>query len=203
MANNTLSFAIPYDAFELKLSQVLNDEYYVGSCNPNGNQSNSLFVTKWLENKCPASILKMSCLTYNKSQCQVEGKMDQCPYDNCRKPILEDIHRVLLAMFRVLLALSALTIAIIILSCLLICYNPRDAIEIELFKTGVMTEEDVELVRRLRSEQKFDYENGDRNKGSSSSTVTTGGSSFIDLDKLRKSRTAASARVTPSASLIH
>jgi hypothetical protein len=42
-------------------------------------------------------------------------------------------------------------------------------------KTGVMTEEDVELIRRLRSEQKFNYDH-DR-KGSNSS--------FIDLDSLR------------------
>ena len=38
-----------------------------------------------------------------------------------------------------------------------------------------MTEEDVELIRRLRSEQKFDYD-CDRK-----------GSSFIDLDSLRSS----------------
>ena len=38
----------------------------------------------------------------------------------------------------------------LVLSCLLICFNPRDEIEEELFKTGVMTTEDVEAIRRLK-----------------------------------------------------
>ena len=41
----------------------------------------------------------------------------------------------------------------LILSCLLICFNPRDEIEVELLKTGVMTEEDVEAIRRLKEDR--------------------------------------------------
>lgn len=38
----------------------------------------------------------------------------------------------------------------LVLSCLLICFNPRDDIEIELLKSGVMSEEDIEAIQRLK-----------------------------------------------------
>ncbi len=43
---------------------------------------------------------------------------------------------------------------------MLVCYNPRDEIEVELLKTGVMTDEDIETIRRLKSEHKFSYQQG-------------------------------------------
>ena len=45
----------------------------------------------------------------------------------------------------------------IIFTILLICYNPRDDIEVELLKTGVMTEEDVQSLRALRSTNKLSF----------------------------------------------
>lgn len=181
-----ISSAIPYDDFERKLSAVFNEDYYqLSSCNnttttTNGNKVNS-FIETWVQRNCPSSI-KESCP--KRSQCLVGEKLKECPYEYCRESILGDLNRLLISMVRVLIVLSSLSTAILVLSCLLICYNPRDAIEIELFKTGVMTEEDVELIRRLRSEQKFDYGNsgGGNRKGSSSVN-----NSFIDLDSLRKS----------------
>lgn len=38
----------------------------------------------------------------------------------------------------------------IMLTCLLICYNPRDDLEHELIKTGVMTEDDIEQIKESR-----------------------------------------------------
>lgn len=38
----------------------------------------------------------------------------------------------------------------LVLSCLLICFNSRDEIEIELLKSGVMSEDDIEAIRRLK-----------------------------------------------------
>ena len=56
--------------------------------------------------------------------------------------------------------ISFLASILIIFICLLVCYNPRDEIEVELLKTGVMTDEDIETIRRLKSEHKFSYQQG-------------------------------------------
>ena len=46
----------------------------------------------------------------------------------------------------------ALSSILLVLTGLLICYNPRDEIEVELLKSGVMTTDDVEAIRRLKEE---------------------------------------------------
>lgn len=48
----------------------------------------------------------------------------------------------------------------LVLSCLLICFNPRDDIEIELLKSGVMSEEDIEAIRRLKESKNVNTERG-------------------------------------------
>jgi hypothetical protein len=50
----------------------------------------------------------------------------------------------------------------LVLSCLLICFNPRDEIEVELLKTGVMTEDDVEAIRRLKESRSVTEKRGSR-----------------------------------------
>jgi len=44
----------------------------------------------------------------------------------------------------------------LVLSCLLICYNKRDEIEAELAKTGNFSDEDIEAIRRLKSSKMRD-----------------------------------------------
>ena len=39
----------------------------------------------------------------------------------------------------------------LVLSCLLICFNKRDEIEIELLKGGNISEDDIAAIRRLKS----------------------------------------------------
>lgn len=78
------------------------------------------------------------------------GNEISCPYHRCRVQILEELDlwvRPSKVASQFVLVLSTL---MLILSCLLICYNPRDEIEMELLKTGVMTTEDVEAIRRLK-----------------------------------------------------
>lgn len=43
-----------------------------------------------------------------------------------------------------------LSTLMLVLSCLLICFHARDEIEIELLKAGVMSEDDIEAIRRLK-----------------------------------------------------
>lgn len=72
---------------------------------------------------------------------------------------------------------TCFTSIMVIFTCLLICYNPRDEIEIELLKTGVMTEEDIETIRKLKSQRNFSYDKGN-GKGQHS----------IDLDTIHATR---------------
>jgi len=204
--NATNAIIIPYDAFEQKLSQAFNEVYYLSHCNhttthlvKRNKMSHSSFSwTPWIEKNCPISSILNSkvCIVYNENQCTVIGVNNQCPFDLCRQPMLDAFDKVLLLLVQVLIVLSSLTIAIIILSCLLICYNPRDAIEIELFKTGVVSEDDVELISRLQAEKRFEYKTGDRDGGSH---INSKNSSFIDLEMLRKSAHARKAAVPPAS----
>jgi len=74
-------------------------------------------------------------------------------------------------------------------TCLLICYNPRDDLEVELLKTGVMTEEDVNTIRKLKriSGRNFSYQKGTK--------------SSINLDTLHEevNRSAVNKRANESA----
>lgn len=76
---------------------------------------------------------------------------------------------------------SFLTLTMVIFTCLLICYNPRDDLEIELLKTGVMTEEDIETIKKLKLQRNFSYEKGNE-KGRRS----------IDLDTIHATRSRSS-----------
>jgi hypothetical protein len=68
-----------------------------------------------------------------------------------------------------------LSAVMLILSCLLICFNPRDDndIEIELLKSGVMSEEDIDAIRRLRESKNI--------------TTARGGIPFNSMDSQKRS----------------
>lgn len=66
-----------------------------------------------------------------------------------------------------------LSAVMLILSCLLICFNPRDDIEIELLKSGVMSEEDIDAIRRLRESKNI--------------TTARGGIPFDSIDSQKRS----------------
>ena len=46
--------------------------------------------------------------------------------------------------------LAILSAIVSICQCLLICYNPRDDLERELLKAGVITEHDIHSIQRLK-----------------------------------------------------
>ena len=77
------------------------------------------------------------------------------------------------SLARLIQLIACLSGTMIIFTCLLICYNPRDNIEMELLKTGVMTQDDLETIQKLKSET-FPYEKGNE------------GMYKINLDKLHQ-----------------
>lgn len=105
------------------------------------------------------------------------GVLDACPYQNCRPQVLEEatawLGRLGLAL-RVVAILSSIMGA---LTCLLICYSPRDDIEAELYKAGVFTAADVENIKKLKQERLFTFDS----RGSGSNKRTS-----INLDQLHE-----------------
>mmetsp|Transcript_6267 Transcript_6267/g.11846 ORF Transcript_6267/g.11846 Transcript_6267/m.11846 type:complete len:378 (-) Transcript_6267:334-1467(-) len=182
-----------YDSFETQLDAFFNREYFDRTC-PDTEQSQGAvsgggnhLVMQWVDDYCPDIMRSQECLnmacTYitkaddkttnllcpNQNQCINQGLTESCPYYQCRIPILGKVKDILSPTLLILRSLSILSGIMVTFTCLLICYNPRDDIEIELLKTGVMTEEDVENIRRLKrscssgsSSRKFSYEKGTR-----------------------------------------
>ena len=114
---------------------------------------------------CPAETL---CLS---------GVLDACPYQNCRPQVIEGVTLWLGRLGTALRAIAILSVTMSILTCLLICYNPRDDIENELYKAGVFTSADVENIKRLKQEKKFTFDS----RGSGKSKRTS-----INLDQLHE-----------------
>lgn len=121
-------------------------------------------------------------------KCLRTGLKKSCPYDQCRIAVLHKIHEYIQPTLLALLFVSFLASIMIIFTLLLICYNPRDDIEIELLKTGVMTEEDIETIHKLKSDRNFSYEKGN-NKNNKK-----GGTYLFDLDNIYETR-SANARI--------
>ena len=136
--------------------------------------------------------------------CSKQSFVPVCsPYHRCRVEILEELHAWVAPLKATVQVVCFLSAVMLVLSCLLICFNPRDEIEMEvrtyiprclsrpeggvhvppylfspisspppkymrqLLKTGVMTHDDIEAIRRLRA---------------SANAVTKG--SVIDVDML-------------------
>lgn len=82
--------------------------------------------------------------------------------------------RPLLICAKVLCIFSA---TVSIFQCLLICYNPRDDLERELLKAGVITERDIHSIQRLKN-----------NGGISSSTNIRRESNVTTRNRVRTAR---------------
>ena len=166
----------PYDAFERRISTYFNNAYFASLCSDDPSTKALLsFVDlrcpermgqkycalpekkKMLcDTSCPAAKGKSNFTAYDLMICcpseeSCNGGNDaSCPYHRCRVGIMQELHRWAAPTIVAARFVIALMVLILILSCLLICYNPRDEIEVELLKTGVMSAEDVEAIRRLK-----------------------------------------------------
>ncbi|GFH48350.1 hypothetical protein CTEN210_04826 [Chaetoceros tenuissimus] len=161
-----------YTSFEVKLDEYFNPLYYNTICNT--EYEKDALIPKLIANMCPeaapaaptASLeddSKTICDLQNK--CQSQRLTKTCPFHLCRRGILLQIEIVISRIARTVYFLGILSGIMIIFTCLLICYNPSDSIEVELMKAGLLLEEDVETIRNLKKEnkKKFSFEKGTRN----------------------------------------
>lgn len=193
-----------YDLFERNLDKYFNKAYFEGNCaiQDDTYDKSSAWLMQWVDRNCPPTMSRSVCelpeekkaicdtscpdSVWNATSCCPSedlcfalGLKESCPYNQCRVAVLTEARvRVIEPALQGLAFVAILAAIMIIFTCLLICYNPRDDIEIELLKTGVMTEEDVETIRKLKSQRNFSYEKGN-GKGQQS----------IDLDTIHETRT--------------
>lgn len=166
----------PYDAFERRIGTYFNNAYFDSLCS---DDPSTKALLSFVDLRCPERMGQKYCTLPEKKKmlcdtscpaakgnsnftaydlmicCPSEesckgGNDASCPYHRCRVGIMQELHRWAAPTIVAARFVIALMVLILILSCLLICYNPRDEIEVELIKTGVMSAEDVEAIRRLK-----------------------------------------------------
>lgn len=102
----------------------------------------------WTGQNCPLSMDMGSCTTcgsvpYNDGCCPRQdlcsaGDLDACPYMRCRTGVAHFLNQRLGLMQKYVYLFLALQLLVLLSTCLLICYNPRDSFEDLLAKTGVV-----------------------------------------------------------------
>lgn len=206
-----------YDSFEESLNFHFNQVYFdamcrnsnadngdvdveggdTGSASGSGSDGSFQFAMDWIDKTCPSTMTSNQCSTVcdfpcpDPYLCLEQGLTKSCPYYQCRSEILQKVQNILLPTIAFLRLVSIISATMIIGTCLLICYNPRDDIELELLKSGVMTEEDVNTIRKLKSmsqghslgRTQFSYDKGRKSTGLRTS---------INLDALHENQNRAS-----------
>ncbi|EJK78056.1 hypothetical protein THAOC_00069 [Thalassiosira oceanica] len=165
-----------YNGFEERLSVFFDGEYFKSLCSSNDSTAGD-WLEKFVSANCPQQMKPTACALSgrkrdmcdttcyalqgdtdrfqelgccpSKELCQ-SGFESACPYDMCRLEIFHELSKFVGPAKVSAQASVAASGLMIVLSILLICYNPRDSIEIELYKTGVLSIEDLEAVRRLK-----------------------------------------------------
>jgi len=159
-----------YNAFERHISSYVNRLYFESLSSPDSLEgSASAWLVEFVENKCPKRMSHQNCVLETRANCDTStksccpneslcdsGVKDACPYDNCRHEILGQLYELLVPMRVGAFCVCVLAALMLVLSCLLICFNKRDEIEIELLKGGNISEEDIAAIRRLKSNKARD-----------------------------------------------
>ena len=164
-----------YDSFERRIDQYFNQVYYKTICTLTTNDQNELLID-WIDANCPVvgtmdkkicesseeQIMKTCETSCRRVDSSLHSSCLKCPYNQCRIEVLDEVQKLIHSLLISLRLISIISAIMVTLTCLLICYNPRDDIEIELLKTGVMTEEDVDAIRKLKksSGRNFTYDKG-------------------------------------------
>ncbi|KAL7549974.1 hypothetical protein ACHAWF_013229 [Thalassiosira exigua] len=214
-----------YDAFERRVSKYFNKSYFQSLCS---NDPSTTWLLDFVNERCPgrmgqefctlSEVAKKTCDTTcpllkdgevtpsavsaccpSETLCN-DGILASCPYHRCRVEILEELHAWAAPTKVASQFVIALSLVMIVLSCLLICFNPRDEIEVELLKTGVMTQDDVEAIRRLKESANVTTRRGtqitvDQLDAIKESQKTKKSSKFGTFAKKRRSRVSPTSIV--------
>ena len=156
-----------YNNFERHVSSYVNQLYFAESFQDSAAAD---WLMKLYEDKCP-KLLK-NCAQSEKEVndeycdfstklccpderlCLDSGLKSACAYDMCRPQLLSYLHGLVRPATIFVQVVLMVTLLMLILSCLLICFNKRDEIEVEMLKSGNLAEEDIVAIRERRAKMK-------------------------------------------------
>lgn len=133
LTSGQLSSAVLYTDFEDTMSSQFND-YYFSTLDKQSKSGNRWFWT-FVDKDCPSVMHSDSCTDGSMAQtcpqqAVCEGDDDaataSCPYEMCRLPAVKEALVVLEPIGDYSLFLIIFEIVVVILACLLVCYNPHD-----------------------------------------------------------------------------
>ncbi|CAM9473014.1 unnamed protein product, partial [Ectocarpus fasciculatus] len=146
--------------FEGRFREGFNEAYFDQLCSASAGGDS--WVWSLIEDHCPEAISRDACscsdvldgsglpagcatpATYSAEGCCPDeefceaGKEEACPYAACRTGILEALLSYITPARKYSTFVFVLEGMVLILTCLLICYNPRDSTEDILIKTGTI-----------------------------------------------------------------
>lgn len=146
-----------FDAFEESISSQFNTNYFAAQCTSDP-KSNWFF--KLVDKVCPASMSSDACGDHcgnewlscpSEASCDADAQADTCPYMLCRVEAVEWLLIKIEPLYTFILASTYITASMILLTCLLICYNPRDDVTEELIKTGLYVESSYSGKKKKKS----------------------------------------------------
>ena len=136
-----------FDAFEKDISQQFNVNYFSAQCGD--KEPSKTWFLKLVDKVCPEAMSSGSCASYcgqnyldcpSESSCDADALSAQCPYALCRLPAIDWLLTKVRPLNNFIQVTTYITACMIFLTCLLICYNPRDDVTEELIKTGLFVE---------------------------------------------------------------
>ena len=156
-----------YNNFERHVSSYVNHLYFAESFQDSAAAD---WLTRLVEDKCPkllshcAQQLEEASDVYcdfstklccpNERLCLESGLKTACAYEMCRPQLLKYLYGLVRPATIFVQVVLMVTLLMLLLSCLLICFNKRDEIEVELLKTGNLAEEDIAAIRERRAKMK-------------------------------------------------
>jgi hypothetical protein len=142
---------VPYARQEQTLLAPYFDRFYFKSESAfTKDQSGYGWFVKWTTNHCPLSMDIASCTAcpdggtpYSDTCCPRSdlcsaGNLAACPYMRCRTGVARFLARRLPSIQQFLYIVLVGQLFLLLNTCLLICFNPRDSLEDLLTKTGIM-----------------------------------------------------------------
>jgi hypothetical protein len=156
-----------YNNFERHVSTYVNQLYFAESFQESAAAD---WLMNLVEAKCPKILshcaqsekevkdeycdfsTKLCCP--NERLCLDSGLKSACAYDMCRPQLLRQLYSLARPATIFVQVVLMVTLLMLILSCLLICFNKRDEIEVEMLKSGNLAEEDIVAIRERREKMK-------------------------------------------------
>jgi len=153
-----------YGSLETIFSSKFNDFFFAAQLSPFCPDLKYVWFWSFVNSVCGSTNTNMqqtTCLKCNDysvascdadaEQCYTSGatyKSVGCPYNVCRKGILDFIYKMLAPFSYFIVAFVLFHVVLLILNCLLICFNPRDTDEKIRAKNGIFSATKAPAPRR-------------------------------------------------------